>query len=513
MGEVYRARDSKLRREVAVKVLREDVAHNPDRLARFEREARMLAQLNHPNVATLFGLEDEGAVQFIVMELVPGHTLSQRLQAGPLSVREALALGRQIAEALETAHAKGVIHRDLKPSNIKITPDGRVKVLDFGLAKALDTGSQASEDSFQTASMTGLPAHKKTLMGTPAYMSPEQVEHKNADQRSDIWSFGCLLYECLSGRQPFAGDSVISTLAAVIGREPDWTALQPDLPPSFRALIQRCLSKRRDDRPNDMALIRRELEQVARELAGAGDTSPQDDLAGLRLQGTIALRPAAGPEESHTDPLPTPATAPTKTYSLAPLRRKKGSPPWSWLVGLLLFLTLAGAGVYIYVDRWRPIESVAVLPFAMPDNDPGLSAFGRQVAQLITSELELRQDLQVTPQENIARISELSSLTPRQAAKRLDVRGIVSGRIVFEYDEQMVTVYVKLTDTWTDRTVWEEKYSRRNDFEGEDTPLRWLVEVASKIAEQLSQRLGRASQRPSAAKPGAVGGDSALPTP
>ncbi len=213
MGEVWRARDTKLGREVAIKTLPEDFAADAGRLARFEREARLLASLNHPNIAAIYGLELFEGTRFLVLELVEGETLSERLKRGPLSIEEALALARQIADALEAAHDKGVIHRDLKPANIKVREDGTVKVLDFGLAKALDPSPTG--DPSQSPTLTAAATQMGVIMGTAAYMSPEQAKGKTADRRSDVWAFGAVLYEMLAGRRAFQGEDVSDTLVSV----------------------------------------------------------------------------------------------------------------------------------------------------------------------------------------------------------------------------------------------------------------------------------------------------------
>src|SRR5262245_36253676 len=228
MGEVYRARDTKLNRDVALKVVPDAVAHDHERLARFGREAQLLGSLNHPNIAHVHGLEDSTGVMAIVMELVDGPTLADRIARGPIAIDEALAIAKQIADGIEAAHTHGIIHRDLKPANVKLRSDGIVKVLDFGLAKALDQksgtpdqGSVDCTDSTLTAVMT----QAGTLVGTVAYMSPEQASGQPVDARSDIWAFGCVLFEMLAGRRPFRGDSLSETVAAVLSHEPDWTAV------------------------------------------------------------------------------------------------------------------------------------------------------------------------------------------------------------------------------------------------------------------------------------------------
>jgi serine/threonine protein kinase/Tol biopolymer transport system component len=242
MGEVYRARDSKLGREVALKVIAPEFAHDEQRMARFQREAQVLASLNHAHIASIYGFEDSAGVSALVMELVEGPTLAERIREGAIPVDEALPIARQIAEALECAHERGIIHRDLKPANIKLTRDGNVKVLDFGLAKALQDDVSGSDIS-NSPTLTMGSTKAGIILGTAAYMSPEQAKGKAADRRADIWSFGVVLYEMLSGEQAFGGETVSDSLAAVIKDTPDWTQLPAATPARIRELIQRCLQK------------------------------------------------------------------------------------------------------------------------------------------------------------------------------------------------------------------------------------------------------------------------------
>src|SRR5437667_1093103 len=225
MGEVYRARDTKLGRDVALKFLPPLFSADADRVARFEREARLLASLNHPHIGAIYGFEDGGSVPALVLELVEGDTLHDRLRRGPLPLSEALAVAQQIAEALESAHERGIIHRDLKPSNIRITPDGVVKVLDFGLAKAL--AAEGSGPDLSKSTTTG-DTIAGVILGTAAYMSPEQARGQPLDKRTDIWAFGCVLFEMLTGSSGFARETVTDTIAAVVGAEPGWKSLPAD---------------------------------------------------------------------------------------------------------------------------------------------------------------------------------------------------------------------------------------------------------------------------------------------
>ena len=246
MGEVYRARDTNLKRDVAIKALLPDVATDPDRLARFIREARILASLSHPNIALIHGIEDSSGVRVLVMELIDGPTLSERIARGALPVEDALAIARQIADALEAAHEQGIVHRDLKPANIKVRPDGTVKVLDFGIAKIVDppAGSTAAAAGADSPTATGPVATQSGIVfGTAAYMSPEQARGQALDKRTDIWAFGCVLYEMLTARPPFTGQTLSDILDAIITREPDWTRLPAAAPEPVVRLLRRCLEK------------------------------------------------------------------------------------------------------------------------------------------------------------------------------------------------------------------------------------------------------------------------------
>ncbi|MEP6995148.1 MAG: serine/threonine-protein kinase, partial [Acidobacteriota bacterium] len=259
MGEVYRARDTRLHREVAIKILPEAFAEDAERLGRFEREARLLAALNHPAIATIHGLEHSGERRFIVMELASGETLADRIAAGALPVPEAIRLGRQIAEGLEAAHARGVIHCDLKPSNIALTPDGRVKLLDFGLARAFATEASSSDLSRSPTITSDLEA-PGMISGTVPYMSPEQARGKDVDKRTDIWAFGCVLYEMLTGRRAFSGRTVAETLAAIFETDPDWGLLPAKTPADVRELLRRCCQKDANRRLRDIGDARIELD-------------------------------------------------------------------------------------------------------------------------------------------------------------------------------------------------------------------------------------------------------------
>jgi Tol biopolymer transport system component len=317
MGEVYRATDLNLHRDVAIKILPTLVAQDPDRLSRFRREAHLLAALNHPNIAAIYGLEEADRHPFLALELVDGEDLSERLKHGAVPVDEALAIALQVAEALEEAHNKGIVHRDLKPANVKLTPDGKVKVLDFGLAKAwaggATDGSSASAEVSQSPTLAYTGTVAGVILGTAAYMSPEQARGKPVDKRADVWAFGVLLWEMLTGRKLFTGDTITDIIAAVVTREPDLAALPRGTPPAVRRLVARCLQKDPRRRLPDMGTARLELQDVLSGAAGAESA------------------PAATDDTAHV------AHAPRTRERLA------------WTV---LALTLAGIAGYLLVERF-----------------------------------------------------------------------------------------------------------------------------------------------------------------
>jgi serine/threonine-protein kinase len=340
MGEVFRAKDQKLGRDVAIKVLPEEFARDSDRVARFQREAKLLASLNHPNIGAIHGLEESGGTSFLVLELVEGQTLADRIKAGPIPVEEALRLALQIAEALEAAHEKGVIHRDLKPSNIKVTPEGKIKVLDFGLAKAYAGTLEVNLSNSPTLSDAA--TQQGVILGTAAYMPPEQAKGKAVDKRADIWAFGVVLYEMLTGRQLFTGETVSETLASVLKSEPEWKRLPPNLHPRIRFLLERCLEKEAKNRYHEIADVRVDIQKV---LA---------DPSGVFVQAVPTAEP-----------------------------RKKLRVGLSWVAGALV-LGLIIAGVVVW--KMKPTESRQVMRFdyELPE--------GQQFSGLILSALAVSPD-------------------------------------------------------------------------------------------------------------------------
>jgi len=275
MGEVYRARDTRLNRDVAVKVLPALFLHDEERLARFKREAQVLASLNHPNIASIYGFEDTAAgAHALIMEFVDGEDLSRVIARAPLPIDDALAIARQIADALEAAHEQGVIHRDLKPANIKVRANGGIKVLDFGLAKALSPQGSSATDALNSPTMSARATEMGVILGTAAYMSPEQAKGKAADQRADVWAFGVVLFEMIAGRQAFTGETPSEVMASVMKEEPDWTVLPADLPPAIRRLLRRCLEKDPKKRLSAIGDARLELTEKDAPVAGAPVNTP-----------------------------------------------------------------------------------------------------------------------------------------------------------------------------------------------------------------------------------------------
>jgi serine/threonine protein kinase len=311
MGEVWRAVDTSLDREVAIKVLLSQVASQSDRLARFDREARLLASLNHPNIAAIYGFHEHEGTRFVVMEMVEGEDLSQRIQRGAIPIEEALEIASRITEALAAAHDKGVIHRDLKPANVRVTPDGTVKVLDFGLAKSLDPAADSGDDPSSSPTVTSGGTAFGMIMGTAAYMSPEQARGKPVDRRADLWAFGCVLYEMLTGRRAFGGETVTDTLAEVVGKEPDWSLLPARTSPAVWRLLKRCLNKDAAQRVRDAADARLELFEADEAPASATAARKRSPLALFlaALVGAVAVGAAwmlssTSPEPRLPDGLP-----------------------------------------------------------------------------------------------------------------------------------------------------------------------------------------------------------------
>ena len=414
MGEVYRARDTRLGREVAIKALPSEFSRDPGRLSRFEREARLLAALNHPAVAAIYGLEEADGTSFIVMELVPGLTLSEKLSRGSLPIDESLKIGRQIAEALEAAHERGIVHRDLKPANIKVTPDGRVKVLDLGLAKALDTRDSASgEEGSLSPTLVLEGTQPGVILGTADFMSPEQARGKAVDKRTDIWAFGCIVYEMLSGHRAFTGETVTDVLASILTTEPDWTLLPDATPPRIRELLVRCLQKDPARRLRDVGDARIEIEESLSQTAA-------------RSSGPSATsRPISEP------------------ISPAPAKTKRALVP---LMALLL-IGVAAFGIWSVLrpqpaSRLPDRKYLAVLPFKDLSGVPGGQLVGDGMVETVSVRLAGIAGIQVvTPTASIAAADRGGSGVAR-IAKDLGANLVLRGTYQRQNDRVRITYTV-----------------------------------------------------------------------
>ena len=360
MGEVYRARDVKLRRDVALKVLPQAFAIDADRMTRFQREAQVLASLNHPNIAAIYGLEESGGVRALVMELVEGPTLADRLKSGAMPLEEALPIARQIVEALEAAHEKGITHRDLKPANVKVTPEGAVKVLDFGLAKAGE-GAAAPSDPSNSPTLTAAATQAGMVMGTAAYMAPEQARGHAVDKRADIWSFGAVLFEMLTGRQAFQGETTTDILASLLKVDPDWDGLPASTPPSIVRLLHRCLTKDRKQRLQAIGEARIVIDQ--------------------------AISGPAEPEEA-------------RSQSVARRSRREAM---TWVLVGILALVAAGVGLWAWFAP-RIASAPPVLAYIPPPPGTSFRFFGFSAGPVVVSPDGKNLAFSATDQKGVTRI-------------------------------------------------------------------------------------------------------------
>ncbi len=448
MGEVYRARDTKLGREVAIKVLPEKFAADPARLARFEREAQTLASLDHPGIASIHDLQEADETRFLVMQLVEGPTLAERLRSGPLDRDTALPLFQQIAEALDYAHARGVVHRDLKPSNIKVTEEGKAKVLDFGLAKALDDPGDTGQDPAEAPTIDAdevLRTSQGQIIGTPAYMSPEQARGETVDKRADVWAFGCCLYEALTGRRPFTGKTPSDLIAEILKTDPDWSRIPEDTPAPVVVLLRRSLEK--DSR---------------RRLSSMGDLAItfEETTSGLR-QSRSDLR---GPARS-ADRRGRIAVAGVALVALAAVIG------WRFLGGRDTPAGNAGP------SGGTAIERIAVLPFSDDSGEAGQEWFIDGMTGVLIAELARIDALSV-----ISRTSAMQFKNPdrpiREIASRLGADALVEGSVTRVGDD--VRIIASLIDGSTERTMWTEQYHGTID-----DALNLQSRIATAIAREI----------------------------
>ena len=457
MGEVYRARDTELQRDVAIKILPSAFASDPDRLARFNREARVLASLNHPNIATIHGVEDatsvgQAGVRALVLEFVEGETLADRLVHGPLEQEEALRIAHQIADALAAAHEQGIVHRDLKPANVKITPGGVVKLLDFGLAKPLDEGNERLDRSGAVTATAG-GTRAGTILGTAAYMSPEQTRGLALDGRTDVWAFGCVLFEMLTGRVVFRGATNADTVVAILERQPDWDALPARTSASIRRVLQRCLEKDPNRRLHHIADARLELDDPLLEPA------PTRAPAGARV-GLIRRWWIAGP------------LVLAAAWGIAALT--VGANPAAW------WLPFTGS------PDPGAIQAIAVLPLENLSRDPDQEYFADGMTDELITELAQIRALRVISRTSTMRYKQ-STKNAQEIGRELSVDAIVEGTVLRAGGQARITL--KLVEIATERTLLAESYAR----ELQDV-LALQSQIARAVADQV--RLAVTSRDP-----------------
>jgi len=463
MGEVYKARDTQLRRDVALKVLPAEVATDPDRLARFQREAEVLAALNHPHLAQIHGIVEAGATRALVMEFIDGETLAARIARGPVPLADGLRLAHQVSEALEHAHQRGIIHRDLKPANIMITAGGAVKVLDFGLAK---NAVPAGEDASRLSTLTRGPTVAGTVLGTVSYMSPEQARGEPVDHRTDVWAFGCVLYEMLTGRRAFPGRSATDVLAGVIKDEPGWDALPTSTPPGVRELVHRCLNKDASERPGDMAAVSGALAAFVSGTGGPGARAATSTAA------TLAGRDAAG-------------------------RRWRIQVVVAALI--VAAVALGAAGLWTRLSGGSAggsVRSVAVLPLTNASGNPDDQFFADGMTDVLIANLGSIETLKVISRTSV--MAYRAGAKPvREIARELKVDAVIEGSALRSGDRVRITV--QLIDAGTETVMWSETYERdmRDVMTLQGEVARAIAgRIQATLAPEVDQRLAARTIRP-----------------
>jgi TolB-like protein len=474
MGEVYRARDARLGRDVAIKVLPAALIADPDRRARFEREARLLASLNHPNIAAIYGLEESAdGERGLVLELVEGLTLAERLLDGPLPASEALSVGIQVVEALAAAHDVGIVHRDLKPQNIKLKRDGGVKVLDFGLAKALDhTVPRKRGGALQPTVTDAGVTHAGAVLGTPAYMSPEQTRGREIDRRTDVWAFGCVLYELLTGRRAFPGDDVADTIAAVLRAEPDWSLLPSDLSPAVHGLLRRCLEKDPARRLRDIGDVRILIE----------DSSSRTEIPRAHFAS------AASPAASRGRPVVAAGVAGAVVLVLAGSAlyvRSLREAPTAAAEPVPAATATAGSGLAERLPR-----SIAVLPLDNLSSDVDDAYFAVGLHDEIVNQLAKLRSLSVISRSSVLRYAE-NRPPIHEIAAQLRVGAVMEGSVRYAGRELMVSA--QLIDPETDSHLWSQTFRAARGNVDELFAIQ--VEIATAIASALGAEITAEDRR------------------
>ena len=474
MGVVYKAEDSRLGRTVAVKFLPESLARDRIAVERFQREARAVSSLNHPNICTLFDIDRDDGQPFLVMEYLEGRTLREKIDAGPLDPNELLDLAIQIADALDAAHAKGVVHRDIKPANLFLTARGQIKVMDFGLAKVtaerLERDSTGGSSEVPTAALEALLTSPGSAMGTVAYMSPEQARGEDLDLRTDLFSFGVVLYEMATGKSPFQGKTTALTFVAILHEQPKQPSrARPDLPGELERIILKALEKSRDLRYQSAAEMRADLKRLRRDM----DSSRTGDPVVSRPSGPAPavaapiVEPPPAPAPSHP-----PAAPSSAEYVVTEIRRNRKT------VGMILagVAMVAALGLY-FLLREPPLDSLAVLPFVNVGGDPSTEYLSDGISESIVNNLSQLPKLSVRSFSSVAQYRK-KDITPEKAGKELKVQAVLAGRLTRRGDEFAISA--ELIDVRNDRQIWGSQYTRK---------VADLLAIQEQISREISERL------------------------
>ena len=486
MGEVYLAEDTRLHRNVALKVLPTDLAANRERMHRFEQEATAAAALNHPNLATIHEIGESDGVNFITMEFIDGQTLREKIYREHAELRKLLRYLQQVAEGLAKAHAAGIVHRDLKPDNVMITRDGYAKILDFGLAKLTEStkpqGVEAPAAEAPTAVMRQPLSTPGVVMGTVGYMSPEQAQGREVDHRSDIFSFGCILYEAATGQRAFDSESTIDTLHKIVHAPvPLVKEVNPSAPADLTRIVRRCLAKDPDERYQSIREAAIELRELRRELEGAAelDTTVPPSSVG----STISSEPAVGSTASGAQSLT--ASASSAEYIITGIREHKLAAAI-----VLAVLVLGGVGLAAYLRTRNTevaIESIAVLPFVNQNHDPDSEYLSDGLTESIINNLTQLPNLRVIPSASAFRYKG-KDVDPLAAGKELGVRAILTGRMMQRGDN--LTINAALVDVRDNKQLWGEQYNRKLA-----DALAVQQEISREISERLRTKLSGEDQR------------------